>query len=86
MSSGTRYSLLPALTLDGIIYSHTIEGSFTAGLFYDFIEGFLAHMQPYPAPCSVIIMDNCRIHHDPHVLIHVFTYILSRQPIKCMPR
>lgn len=63
-----RYSLLPALASTGIIYAKVIEGSFTALRFYAFIEALLTQMQPFPAPKSVIVMDNARIHKDPRVL------------------
>lgn len=59
-----RYSILPALSLDGMIHCHIIEGSFDTAGFTEFIEGLLDHMQPYPGPNSVIVMDNCRIHHS----------------------
>ncbi|KAH7918017.1 hypothetical protein BV22DRAFT_1025286 [Leucogyrophana mollusca] len=61
------YSLLPALSLDGIIHASIVEGSFTAVLFCEFIEGLLNHMQSFPARNSVIIMDNARIHKDPTI-------------------
>jgi transposase len=61
-----RYSLLPALALDGMIYAKVVEGSFTS-LFCDFLDGILDHMQPFPAPKSVIIMDNAQIHKDPTI-------------------
>lgn len=66
------YSLLPALSLDGILYAKVVEGSFTTALFRDFLEGLLDQMQPFPARNSVIIMDNARIHKDPRLidLIH----------------
>lgn len=37
-------------------------------LFHDFIEGLLDRMQPFPAPNSVIVMDNARIHKNPHIV------------------
>ncbi|KAF8594905.1 hypothetical protein BDV93DRAFT_458101, partial [Ceratobasidium sp. AG-I] len=60
--------ILPALSLDGIIHVEIREGSFTAQTFYEFIEGLLAFMQPYPAANSVILMDNCQIHKHPEIL------------------
>ena len=54
--------------MNGVIYSKIVEGSFTARRFYDFIDGLLDHMQPFPLPNSVIVMDNARIHKDPRVL------------------
>lgn len=63
-----RYSILPALSLNGIEYVDIIEGSFTAATFAIFIEGLLDQMNPYPGPNSVIVMDNCRIHKSPDIL------------------
>ena len=48
--------------LDGMLAVKIVEGSFTTELFKNFIEGLLDHMNPFPGPNSVIIMDNCRIH------------------------
>jgi transposase len=53
---------LPALSLDGILALEIIEGSFTKLTFTSFINGLLEHMNPFPKPNSVIVMDNCRIH------------------------
>lgn len=59
--------MLPALAIDGVIHVKIVEGSFTGELFYEFIEGLLDHMQPFPQPKSVIVMDNARIHKDPEI-------------------
>jgi hypothetical protein len=37
-------------------------------LFYTFIDRLLDQMQPFPAPNSVIVMDNCRIHKHPAIV------------------
>jgi transposase len=66
---GRRYSVLPALSLrEGIIHCEIVEGSFCTETFLQFIEGLLDNMQAYPAPNSVIVMDNCRIHKHPEIL------------------
>ena len=57
-----RYSILPAISLDGILDVKIIEGSFDSDSFVRFIDGLLCHMSPFPGPNSVIMMDNCRIH------------------------
>jgi hypothetical protein len=63
-----RYSILPALSMDGILAVDIIEGSFTSKKFARFIDGLLDQMNPYPGPNSVIIMDNCRIHKSEAIL------------------
>ena len=62
-----RYSILPAITIDGMIYCTIVEGSFNSALFYDFVTSLLEHMNPWPARNSVIVMDNCAIHKVPEV-------------------
>ena len=62
LSTSCRFSVLPALSLDGILAVKIVEGSFTTELFKHFIDGLLDHMNPFPGPNSVILMDNCRIH------------------------
>ncbi len=61
------YSILPAITLDGIIECKIVEGSFNTESFMGFIKDLLAKMQPFPSPKSVIVMDNCAIHKAPEI-------------------
>ena len=63
-----RYSMLPALSQDGIIAVDIIEGSFNKVQFAQFIDRLLDQMNPFPLPNSVIIMDNYRIHKCPEIL------------------
>ena len=58
-----RYSLLPAITIDGIIYSHIKVGGYNGEEFLEYLDGLTAQMNPYPGPRSVLVIDNCRIHH-----------------------
>jgi len=69
---GQRYSILPALSSDGIIALNIVEGSFNSKLFAYFISGLLDHMNPFLFLNSVIVMDNCQIHKDPAIL-HMIT-------------
>jgi hypothetical protein len=50
------------------LYVDIVEGSFNHTLFASFIDGLLDHMNPFPAPNSVIVMDNCQIHHADFIL------------------
>jgi DDE superfamily endonuclease len=61
-TSDSRYSILPAISLDGILTVKIVEGSFNTSRFAEFIEELLERMNPFPEVNSVIVMDNCRIH------------------------
>ena len=62
------YSVLLAISLDrGFLHCEIVEGSFHAEMFVLFIQNLLEHMEPFPGPNSVIVMDNCRIHKSPYI-------------------
>ncbi|KAJ7186269.1 hypothetical protein GGX14DRAFT_383621, partial [Mycena pura] len=58
-----RYSVLPALTCDGVLYSHVKLGGYNGEEFCIWLNGLMQRMQPYPGPRSVLVIDNCTIHH-----------------------
>jgi len=58
-----RWSVLPALAIDGYISYLIIQGSITSAVFEAFVEEqVLPHCSPYPGPRSVLILDNASIH------------------------
>jgi hypothetical protein len=60
-----KWSILPLYTCEGFIDWEIIQGSFDADLFVLFLEEHvIPHTTPYPGLRSVLIMDNCKIHHD----------------------
>ena len=63
-----RYSILPALSLDGILTVDIVAGSYDKVRFARFIDGLLDQMNPWPLPNSVIVMDNCPIHKCKEIL------------------
>jgi transposase len=69
---GQRYSILPIITLDGIITHDIIPGSVTSARFIQFLRELVIPLtNPYPGPRSVLILDNCNIHHAEEVRILV---------------
>ncbi|KAF8330729.1 uncharacterized protein EI90DRAFT_2867159, partial [Cantharellus anzutake] len=69
----TRYSVLPAMSLDGILHCDIQVGTYMAKSFDHFIEALLATqagnrctltatMNPFPQRNSVLVMDNVAIH------------------------
>ena len=59
---GGRIQILPAYTMDGVMHSRTYEGSTTTVVFEEFMEGLLPKCGRFPAPRSVLIMDNAPWH------------------------
>lgn len=60
--SYSSYSILPTLSLDGILHLVVEDHPYTAREFNSFINGLLDVMNPFPGPNSVIVMDNASIH------------------------
>jgi hypothetical protein len=72
--------MLPAISMTGVLSCKIVEGSFTTPLFKVFLEGLLNEMQPYPAPNSVVIMDNAKIHKSPEIREMIETrYVATAQ-------
>lgn len=62
--SAKRYSLLPAIGVKGVLAVKVKEGNIKRVNFEKFLKySLLPRMQPYPAPNSVLILDNAQIHH-----------------------
>jgi hypothetical protein len=59
---GTKYSILPAISLDGILHLEVIENAITGADFLQFVEGLLPRMNAWPLPNSVLVVDNASIH------------------------
>ena len=58
-----RYSILPAISLDGILHLDILTRSWTGDEFCKYISVLLDNMNPFPQWNSVIIMDNASAHH-----------------------
>ena len=54
--------MLPALSLDGILHLEVVENAVTGADFRRFVEGLLLHMNEFPLPNSVLVIDNASIH------------------------
>lgn len=63
---GTRISAISAICSDGLIDTELVTGSVNGRRFVDFLRGTLIpNMNPFDdsSPCSIMILDNCSIHH-----------------------
>ncbi|KAJ7894769.1 hypothetical protein B0H13DRAFT_1624682 [Mycena leptocephala] len=52
LNSIIRYSVLPALSLDGVLHLDVIPGPYNAAAFNSFIDGLLDNMSPFPGSGS----------------------------------
>ena len=59
---GTKYTILPALSLDGILHLEVVENTVTGNIFHQFIQVLLPQMNKWPLPNSVLVVDNTAIH------------------------
>ena len=67
---GEHVSAIAAMSMNGIIGLKIVRGGVNADHFYDFVcTSLLHHLMPYNGTNdnSVLIMDNCSIHHVPEV-------------------
>ncbi|KAG0145576.1 hypothetical protein CROQUDRAFT_30310, partial [Cronartium quercuum f. sp. fusiforme G11] len=67
------WTILPAVTEGGMIAAMTCKGSVERVHVEMFLKwDLLPVMNPYPAPYSVLILDNAKIHHGDliHQLCH----------------
>jgi transposase len=63
-----RWSLLPALTVDGYLSYTIFQGSITSEILESFLEfQVLPYCNSHPAPNSVIVLDNASIHRSARV-------------------
>ena len=68
---GKRVSAIGALSASGMLGCHMVEGSVNADTFEEFIEkSLLPNLCPFNGtnPHSVVVMDNCSIHHVERVI------------------
>ena len=61
---GDRYNAISAMSSSEILALEVRKGTMNGDRFFDFLRGELfPKMQPFPGPNSVLLMDNCSIHH-----------------------
>ena len=68
---GERVSAVACISIAGLLDVKTVTGNTDGDTFYDFVQAHLLPiLQPYNGsnPHSVVIMDNCSIHHVPEVV------------------
>ena len=79
-----RFSVLPALSLDGVIHVRIAEGSFDGPAFVSFLRTLVLGMNPWPGKNSVLVLDNCSIHHVEEVVEAVESRFVLLLPGSCM--
>ena len=60
----THVSILACYGIGGFIDYHHVEGGYNAADFMGAVESMIVpHLNVWPAPGSILVLDNCRIHH-----------------------
>lgn len=69
LSRGERINAIASMSIEGMITLELVTGSVNGDIFFDFLRGSLIpNMQPFPNSRSVLLMDNCSIHHTEDVV------------------
>lgn len=71
MVRGERVSAITCISSAGVLDVKLVKGTTNGDTFYDFIQKhLLPHLMPYndSNPHSVVILDNCTVHHVPEVV------------------
>ena len=62
---GTRVSSITGMCSEGIVDYKLTDSTVNADRFFDFVRRqLIPNMQPFPGNQSIIIMDNCTVHHS----------------------
>ena len=71
LSRGKRFSAIGAITTTSFLDCYIVEGTVNGDVFYDFVQSTLLHDQPFNGinPNSVVVLDNCSIHHLEDVVV-----------------
>ena len=57
-------SSITAMCSEGVVDYELTDGTVNAAKFFAFVRGqLIPSMQPFPSERSVIVMDNCTVHH-----------------------
>lgn len=68
LSRGQRINAIASMSADGIMALELVKGSVNGDIFFNFLRGnLIPNMYTFPDSRSVLIMDNCSIHHTQEV-------------------
>ena len=70
LTRGERISAIACMSASGLLDVKTVKGTTDGTDFYSFVQKYLLpHLMPYNGvnPHSVVILDNCSIHHIPEI-------------------
>ena len=64
---GDRFSILPAMSLGGILDMIIVRGAVNTDVYIKFLEGLVMEMNPFPGKNSCLVMDNVPFHRSRQV-------------------
>ena len=71
LSRGKRYSAIGIMTTTSLLDCYIVDGTVNGDVFYHFVQSsLLPQLMPFDGtnPNSIVVMDNCSIHHVPDVV------------------
>lgn len=83
LTRGERISAIACISTAGLIDVKTVRGTTDGDTFYDFIgTHLLPHLMPFNGinPHSVVILDNCSIHHTSSITRTIGSLVLFLPP------
>lgn len=69
-----RWSILPAIGINGYLDFEIFHGSFNTERFNNFVRRLVTKMTSFPGPRSVLVMDNAVIHRSQVCIIFLVTF------------
>jgi len=87
LNRSERWSILPVYTIDGFLTWEIMQAGFDKQSFNDFVRHqVLPFCNPFPGIRSILVMDNCKIHHSEVHSIQSVSATNIRSSMKCVKR
>ncbi len=81
--NGKRYSAIGIMSTTALLDCYIVEGTSDRDVFYSFVQSsLLQHLMPFNGqnPNSIVIIDNCLIHHVPQSVGALIIFLLPYSP------
>ena len=85
LNRSERWSILPVYNIDGFLTWDILKAGWDKQSFNDFVRHrVLPFCNPFPGVRSVLVMDNCKIHHSEVHNVQSVSANIIRSSLKCV--